>query len=802
MKRLLWCLCLCSLCPMTVIGCGDDSGGGDTNEDGGVAADLDAVEADIEDIQGSITGLTDDLGGVGDDLGVLDNRVGMLAMDLDGRLDDLETPDILSCSVADRCTPDGLKLTTDALVDIVQDVCEHEVDCCQPAELNLKFGPGIESVDDCVDLFNGLVENGDTPQFGGAAPYIVNQVIMVVRVLNDPDAHVELNLDGIAECHASLQDHECPEYTEPEEGTDECVVPAAGDEDPCAVWNLVTGLQQEGGPCSLDAAYGFLPECADGLFCSLAGSREGINGICASLPIENDFCQTDQDCDPVSGESPAAGPLYTGLYCNQITAQCTALGAVGDDCEFIDPSFTFSASNPFDGNYALSQDCMPNLTCSPLTNTCIDRCTEGRFCSNSNFCPVGQVCNLTEIPELDLTFTPDLFNYTGVCTVAIDAGDDCTYHLNNEECASGECGAFDNDADTDECAADLIEAGEDCGTDPFLPSSADPTCESNFCDSAGQCAALCNCNGDDCEEYGDNANPCADGFYCDYGNYNELIGSAACEPVIPTGTVCDVNVYHESCGTGFCDSDPGDDDTAPFDVCRPKQTVPTNAPCTTGADEECPNNQYCNAAAPPVCKPYLAVGANCDLTDITQRECAAGTVCVDDTTDTCQAKAGSGDPCTYTNILDPVCEDALDCIDIDGDGAGLVSECYDYYGGYANGVYCGGNDSNCASGWCQPNAPVPTSYACAAKVAEGEVCDTADQTQDTCAEGLFCNHAAGLTAGKCAEQKLPGQACKPFFNGLDCLNGYDGSGYCYQVHDQFLCNQSAQPLESLFCDGQ
>jgi hypothetical protein len=35
---------------------------------------------------------------------------------------------------------------------------------------------------------------------------------------------------------------------------------------------------------------------------------------------------------------------------------------------------------------------------------------------------------------------------------------------------------------------------------------------------------------------------------------------------------------------------------------------------------------------------------------------------------------------------------------------------------------------------------------------------------------------------------------------MDCLNYY-GSNGCVLTHDQFLCNQQAQPLESLFCDG-
>jgi hypothetical protein len=70
---------------------------------------------------------------------------------------------------------------------------------------------------------------------------------------------------------------------------------------------------------------------------------------------------------------------------------------------------------------------------------------------------------------------------------------------------------------------------------------------------------------------------------------------------------------------------------------------------------------------------------------------------------------------------------------------------------------------------------------------------------DVCAPGLFCNHPSGETAGKCASQNEPGESCKPYFLGIDCVNGNPSS--CQFTKDQFLCNTLAQPEETFFCDG-
>ena len=141
----------------------------------------------------------------------------------------------------------------------------------------------------------------------------------------------------------------------------------------------------------------------------------------------------------------------------------------------------------------------------------------------------------------------------------------------------------------------------------------------------------------------------------------------------------------------------------------------------------------------------------------------------------------------------------MTCVDVDGTAGGTVLRCYSTDGGYADGVDCGFSDSYCASGWCRPDASMnPMASACAQPLQDGDDCDTADQTKDTCAEGLYCKNSRESTEGKCAEQQGPGGSCDPFFMGNDCIAG----GGCYFTKDQYLCDQySIDYLTDIFCGG-
>jgi hypothetical protein len=787
-----------------IIGCGDDESSGNA-EDGGVSQD------DLMDIENQITMIGSDLGELTDNVGELGEEVTSIGNDLDTltteaerRLDALEDPTVLNCSEFEVCVPDGIGMVSgdgddNKLAAIIDVVCEHEIDCCDETELNLKFGPGIESKADCISLFNDVVENGFSPDFFESylTPSVVYQVIGVAQALNDPRVRVEIDEAGVEECVESLE-AECPEIAEPgEPGDPECVAPVPYEEDPCSLDNLLNGLQEEGELCG-DYSFGEgedIPECEEGFYCSFDSYTNGDQGICAKLPEEGDFCQTDPDCDPYGSYYYAYGANVTNLYCNLQTAHCEPLGDVGDPCTFIDEDFAIYDSNNLSPatRSATSQDCLPNLTCDPSSNTCVALCSEGRFCAPGSdpffTCGENLLCNVTEVPELFETWG------MGTCAPAIEEGDTCTEAF---ECETGKC-ADDCDPDTSLCSCSVMnEPGEDCDTPGF-----DETCSSNWCDTASECAALCNCDDDaydgDCDaNVGEGPAvmaACGDGHYCDFGNYNGIndpqgYAQYSCEPKIANGVACDVNTnVHASCASGFCD--PG------TSLCAPKVAV--DAACPSTLDEQCRTNQYCNASN--ICRTYLAAGANCDLADVTLLECAKGLVCVDAGTDTCQALAESGEACNDADIAEPSCNDiddpTLTCVDIDGTASGLVLECYSYMGGYADGVDCAFSDSYCASGWCRPNAVLsPTASSCTQPLEEGDDCDTLDQTQDVCGEGLYCNHPQNETAGKCAPQHGPGGSCKPYFSGNDCR--YNGS--CIFTKDQYLCDSaSIDYATEIFC---
>jgi hypothetical protein len=786
-----------------IIGCGDDEGSS-ASEDGGVQQSLDEVNASIDTINGQIDDLTGNLGDLGDQVGTIDDTLTDLKTDVEGRLENLEDPDVLGCSEFEVCVPDGFDMTSgndSKLGAIIEVVCEHEVDCCDATELNLKFGPGVESAQDCVDLFNDVVQNGFSPDFfySYLTPSVVWQVIGVAQALNDPRVRVEIDEEGVAECVESL-DAECPEIAEPGEPVDpECVAPEGYEADPCSLDNLLNGLQDEGELCG-DYVVGEgedIPECQDGFYCSYEAYTSGEQGLCAKLPEETEWCQSDYDCDPLAGS-----PMATNLYCNIQNAKCEALGDVGDPCTFIDEDFAINDSYNLQpsSRSATSQDCMPNLTCDPSSNTCVALCSEGRLCQPGAdpffTCGPDLLCNVTEVPALYETWG------MGTCAPAIDEGDTCT---RGDECETGKC-ADDCDLDTGLCNCSESRApGEDCET-----PGEEALCRSSWCGTDSACADTCNCDenayDNDCDAEVTEGAPvrkaCDAGHYCDFGTYppnaidEQGYSLNGCEPLIANGIACDGSTnLHASCASGFCDTMTG--------LCAAKVAV--DAACPSLLDEQCRTNQYCNANG--ICRTYLAAGANCDLADATILECAAGLVCVNAATDTCQARAESGEPCNPSREGEPLCNDiddpTLGCIDIDGVASGTTYECYSSEGGYADNVDCPyllvNADSYCASGWCKPNAVMnPTAGSCTQPLEEGDDCDTLDQTQDMCGEDLYCNHPQNETAGKCAQQHGPGGSCKPYFAGQDCRFG----GSCIFTKDQYLCNSSSIDYETeIFCGG-
>lgn len=771
MKRFLRMMCLYSLCPLTIVACGDDTGGGDQIEDGGVHF---VDENDFNDAVGDLSGDIDDIGdaidGLGTDVGDLNDQLGEVGDELDavgGRLDDLENPEIGSCSAEEVCIPDGLDLVETNMREIVAALCEREIGCCSEDELNLKFGPGITTADQCTDTFIDLINNGLSPHFLDDSAWMISYVIEIIRLLNDPAVRVEVDQAGVAACVEFLEAQSCEQDSNPsyDEGA-RCLAPEAGAENPCSLDALTNGLQEAGELCDAAAS---VEQCAEGLTCRASGSDEGI---CASIAEAGDRCVTDSDCDDSRQE----------MFCNKSTGECQARGDVGDDCAYIDGTFSYNSSalNPrwdnahtwsptayasFLESQSTSIDCRTGTVCSPETFTCVSNCGEDAICANNADCPEGFTCNFGLNDNLYGTFSH------GTCQTALAVGDEC---MMDSECASNRC--WLNGA-AYECHESL-PVGSDCAT-----PGPDDSCESFWCGWDGTCSARCNSNDE-----------CADTHWCDNDVYiDENQPWYPCERrgSIPNASDCDgrMDETHEGNWTHFeCESGRCVDG-----ACADK--LGNGGVCDTLAD--CPTTHYCHydlLAAPPLstCQPVIAVGQDCAGADA--GECGIGNYC-DGVTEVCTVYAQQGEDCASTEC-DPYAYDeeansGLGCYSYPSGG-----ETCEYYGLLPAGAYCEGG---CASGRCNE---VNSDWICQERLAEGEACVLGESWDDHenggCEDDLFCKTPDSQTnEGECAPKGTAGQSCDPWREGYDCWGNW---GSCTLRNDGFFCNQFSFPPDApLFC---
>ena len=770
MKRILWVTCLGCMSALPMIGCGGSGGGGEVAEDGGVDS-ITQINDNIDQINGQVGDLgdnVDQLNTTVDDLKSTVDDANNTLGDLSDRVAKLEDPTIPHCSdneSAPNCTPDGVDVVQADLQDVIQAVCESEVNCCTADERTWNWGAGIQSADDCVQTVLDLIGNGISPNLlSNQRAVVVENIIEIAQALNDARVKVEIDKDAVAACVEAIGKGACPTYTDLSESDplDHCTASPAAEQDPCSLDQLVNGLQEEGEICGIGGPY--VPECKDGLVCRhTSGSNEGI---CAQAAAATDGCTSDSECD-------------TDLFCNHASGKCQDLADAGEPCAYIDPSFTVEETdlNPinYDQRSATSVDCKPGLSCDPKSKKCVAQCSSGSFCyayNGNTDCPDKTVCNVTENPGLYETWTE------GVCRAATAAGKPCTL---GSECASGACDL--DPAKTDGsmiCQAAKKAAGTACD----VAGQADETCQSGLCDNAGKCATPCT--------YDDTAGSysCASGTYCDptQSILNPTGAPYACEPKGDAGDGCSPSDFDGSqasdsaCKSGFCD-------VANGSTCQPK--VAAGGTCASGRDAECPSTQWCDTSNSDTCTDFLALDADCSTT--TDYACGPGNYCLYDGSSSyaCKALGDVGDDCSgYAQ-----CKSGLSC-------NGQDAKCYEPYS-YPNGASCS-YDDDCSSGWCSA-IDINTQYGtCAAKIADGADCDDADPAQNRCVDSDYCKYPEGSTAGKCAARLSAGQKCTPRFGGKDCLNSYDplGPGNCQLRNDLFLCDTLAHAPDELFCDGE
>jgi hypothetical protein len=748
MKRLLWLVCLCSSSALALTACGDDDGGGDGTEDGGVSfGDLDALGNRVDNLSGQLNGLDRDLGDLADTVDELGSDLGDLSDlvdDINGRLTGLETP--VSCSETELCIPDGLDLAKEGMEALVRTVCELELNCCTDDELALLWGAGITNADECVEAFMSMVDNGITPSFLDIDSLvdegILGYVIDLAQALNNTQVKVGLHAENVQACLAWLEDRECPDPLADVEYPEHCDPDYEQHENPCSPWKLIQGRQQAGELCGLTQ----LNECEEGLICRYVTYNQGI---CATPAEEDDSCRTDWDCDALSTE----------LFCNAQTGKCEERGDEGDPCAYVDPSFSLSHSelNPYYvGNRlqnpaAVARECKSGLSCDPNSRECVSFCSEGWLCYSNQDCPSGATCNFTQNPTLRNTWG------RGVCREAVEDGDPC-HHLDGRECASRRCGTGISGR---ECLPALIPAGGDCTTNVAGLGNTSSVCATGYCaadsttTTAGKCATRC-----------DQLSECPNTHFCDWNviglDYHED-GSYPCDLKRANDDDCDA-WYDEGvaagrwtnvqCASGYCDN--------VLETCAAKASA--GGSCTTGQDSACPNNQYCNPGN-GTCTNFIATNGDCSASG--DAGCGPGNYCLYNATGpsyTCRPFGGVGDDCSGGRQCNWYDGD-MDCVSV-----GSNQQCH-RYGEFPIGATCYSSDGYCASTWCRLS-----DNTCRAPIEEGEDCDADDPATERCEQGTFCKYAldeSPLTyEGECTAQGRTGDTCDPRYQNSgdpDCL---------------------------------
>lgn len=441
--------------------------------------------------------------------------------------------------------------------ELSQHVCDLAFRCCTRGEVSWYLAPYIDAAG-CPGRF---VEHA---ALSSTASIDLEQVLGVhVRVPNlgaasraVSEGRVQIDEAALVTCFAYLQNLPCNKYEEKPEG---CVPPdPPPDETPCEPEKIFIGKVKEQGRCT--SSLGSM-ECQPGLGCRTDGEL-GVFGQCVKLSDVGEHCVSDSEC-------------LDKLYCSQLDGTCRVFRNQGETCLFADPD----DPDP-DPQTALIR-CRADLSCNPLTDTCVAACQRGAKCASDAFCDEAQklecVTGRCDLPrakglpcaedddcEKNLICKPDPADPSeNVCSSKSPLNSACVSH---DDCASGFCEPI-----LDRCEVQL-PPGSLCPSN-LSQQCADGRCvkEQITCFGDTDCTSSKKCN--------TITNQC----------------SSYCVALLPEGAACavDSDCATDHCIAGFCRNPP----------------LANGAACDGAADCE---SEFCSLDVPSVCKELpLPLGDPC-----------------------------------------------------------------------------------------------------------------------------------------------------------------------------------------------
>ncbi len=505
--------CLLTVFALTAAACGDDAGGGGTEQaSDGTAATAGATVDDTGATAGS---------GPGDGPGIEAAR---------------------------------------ALMEpVVRAQCEYLYGCCNADEVAYRLGPAVADPDACTNLVLDRMEAGIGGQnLGIPGLYLDNFLPLFAYGL---PSGVAVNDAGFTTCQSEIAALACPMSA-----TDgSTCAPYVQVDVTCAPTDLFTGSGAAGDDCSLYQDI----ECAPGLSCLQYGPATGVCvdslGVGAACLSDHE-CEGDLICDYTTatcaeaagfGEACAyadsANPVIDtetvrcqqGLRCDPQSETCQP-----QDCGF--------------GSYCGGDDdrCPQGLSC--VAGRCDFLAQAGEQCWDADDCadgtcasgPGGQFCvPLTALGDVCGESQQCASGYcdpnVGECSSQVPPGSACQPGLPTEQCADGYCDGINCIAFAelgDPCPPGECNwvAGHSCLGDTCVeyPYPEGTPCGSGFDCESGSCAGVCLAPavaGDPCQLA---SGQCGDAMFCD-GAAGAADGT--CQPRLGQGAPC---TSHSQCWGG------------------------------------------------------------------------------------------------------------------------------------------------------------------------------------------------------------------------------------------------------------